>query len=166
VCYNDYWEDIMKIGIIVYSQTGNTLSVAEKLNEKIKKDVIIERVEIKEKVRKDAFTLKTKPDISKYDVIVFGTFVEAFSLNPVMKEYLKQLSSLQNKKVLLFVTQQLPYPWMGGNHTIKQISKIVNEKQGDIIKTGVINWSNKKREQMITNLVEEFSRVIKLNLKN
>ncbi len=156
----------MKIGIIVYSQTGNTLSVAEKLNEKIKKDVIIERVEIKEKVRKDAFTLKTKPDISKYDVIVFGTFVEAFSLNPVMKEYLKQLSSLQNKKVLLFVTQQLPYPWMGGNHTIKQISKIVNEKQGDIIKTGVINWSNKKREQMITNLVEEFSRVIKLNLKN
>jgi UTP-glucose-1-phosphate uridylyltransferase len=36
----------MKIGIIVYSQTGNTYSVATRSKEKISKGVNIERVEV------------------------------------------------------------------------------------------------------------------------
>jgi flavodoxin len=121
----------MKIGIIVYSQTGNTSSVALKIQEALIKNghsVDIEKIEAIRDEKQPALNIKlTKtPNVEKYDGIIFATFVEAFCLCPVMDKYLKQLKSLKDKKVALFVTQFFPYPWMGGNHAIKQMKKIVS----------------------------------------
>jgi len=83
----------MNIGIIIYSQTGNTNSVALKLKEKLSAaghSVDIEQIEISGELgpRATNFQLKTKPDVDTYDALVFGAPVQAFSLSPAMKSYL------------------------------------------------------------------------------
>ncbi len=155
----------MKIGIIVYSQTGNTLSVALKLYERLKKDgkdVKLEKIEAIRDMKKNPndFKITNSPKIDELDTIIFASYVEAFQLCPVMKKYLKDLPSLKNKKVLSFVTQHLSYSWMGGNNANRKIETICHTKGVKVEKRGVINWKNKKREEQIDNLVKDFSTSI------
>lgn len=43
--------------------------------------------------------MKSAPDVSGYDAVIFASPVQAFSLAPVMKLYLSKLPSLAGKKV-------------------------------------------------------------------
>lgn len=152
----------MKIGIIVYSQTGNTYSVATKIKEALIKkghSVEIDKIEAIRETKQNVNNIKISkmPDVEKYDGLIFASFVEAFSLCPVMDTYLKQLKSLNNKKIAVYVTQFFPYPWMGGKHAIKQMKKDLILKGNAITETGIVNWKNKNREQIIQKLVEQFT---------
>lgn len=152
----------MKVGIIVYSKTGNTLSVAERLKEKLKKEgcsVNLEQVETVDENPAESknFKLKNIPDIKKYDILFFGAPVWAFSLSGVMNSYLSEIPSLMGKKVGVFVTQQFPYAWMGGKHSVKKMKTICQEKGAVILDTGVINWSHPKRESQIAEIIDNFS---------
>ena len=103
---------IMKIGIVVHSQTGHTLSVAEKLQEKLTAaghSANIEKISPVDAKQTDPKKIKIEklPDLSPYDAFVFAAPVQAFSLSPVMKIYLPQLPSLNGKKVACFVTKGL-----------------------------------------------------------
>ncbi len=154
----------MKIGIIVHSHTGNTLGVAEKLMDTLTSagnTVAIERVTAVNEDPSAAgnIQLKTIPDITSYDHLIFAAPVRAFSLSPVMKLYLKQLSSLKDKKVSCFVTQHFAFPWMGGNNAIKQVKRACESKGASISNTGIVNWSNKSREKMISNVIEKLCEI-------
>ncbi len=154
----------MKICLVIHSHTGNTYSVAQKIKDKLEAgghSTTIERlVPVDAKQTKvSQIQLKNLPDISGYDVIIFGGPVNGFSLSSVMVVYLSQVASLQGKKVAGFVTQYFPYPWMGGNRAIGQMKEFCENKGADIIGTGVINWSKKDRENIINELVDKFSRL-------
>ena len=93
----------MKIGIIVHSQTGHTYSVAQKLQEKLSAvghEVNVERVTPVGEVNPGAKNIKfeTLPDVNVYDALIFGAPVQAFSLSAVMKAYMDQIKSLNDKK--------------------------------------------------------------------
>ena len=93
----------MNIGMIVYSQTGHTLSVTVKLKEKLSAaghTVSLEQLETVEAVRMYAANaqLKTKPEIDTYDALVFGCPVQGGAPAPPMGSYLEQITSLQGKK--------------------------------------------------------------------
>ena len=153
----------MNIGIIVHSHTGNTLSVAEKLKDKFLAEGHLVTLEQVTAVNEDPAAaanveLKTIPDIAGYDVLILGSPVRAFSLSPVMLLYLNQLPSLQGKKISCFVTQQLPFAWMGGNRSIKQMKKAIISKKGTVDETGVVNWSSKKREDLITDIINRLTK--------
>lgn len=153
----------MKIGIIVHSHTGNTLSVAVRLKETLESSgnsVNLEQIEAaSDNPSEKNVMLKTLPDANGYDLIIFGAPVWGFSLSTVMKAYLSQLPSLNGKKVSCFVTQHFSYPFLGGNKSIREFKKAC-ESQGLIVsETGIINWSNKKREKMTAELIEKFSRL-------
>lgn len=155
----------MNIGIIVHSHTGNTLSVAEKLQERLSKkghEVTIDRVVAvnEEPSAAQNAILKLIPDTSKYDALIFAAPVRAFSLSPIMKLYLTQLASIKGKNVGCFVTEQLPFPWMGGNRAIKSMSQFIENKGGNLLISGIVNWSNKKRDLMINDIVERLSLAI------
>jgi len=152
----------MNIGIIVHSHTGNTLSVAEKLKDRFLAEGHLVTLEQVTAVNEDPAAaanveLKTIPDIAGYDVLILGSPVRAFSLSPVMLLYLNQLPSLQGKKISCFVTQQLPFAWMGGNRSIKQMKKAIISKNGTVVETGVVNWSSKKREDLITDIINRLT---------
>lgn len=148
----------MNIGIIVHSHTGNTLEVAERLKTDLLgagHSVILERLEVVNKNASAGGNVKLKevPDASKYDVLIFGAPVWAFSLSSVMKAYLSQIPSLQNKKAGCFVTQKFLYPWMGGKRAVSQMVKACKSKGVDVFETGIVNWSHKEREKKIVDVL-------------
>lgn len=152
----------MNIGVIVYSQTGNTLSVAKKLEEKLAAaghSVKLERVTVVGERKQGAreFQLEELPDVGTYDALVFGSAVEAFSLSPVLTEYLKQVGSLQGKRVACLVSQQFPYPWMGGNRAIRQMRKLCQSKDATIVGSAVVNWAKSRREKTTAAAIDRLA---------
>jgi len=155
----------MKTGIIVYSQTGNTLSVAEKLKEKLAAaghSAEIEQVTVAggRKSGDRAFQLETRPDVAQYDALVFGSAVEAFSLSPVLKSYLAGVDSLQGKQVACLVTQSFPYPWMGGNRAIRQMRRICGSKGATVRGSAIVNWAKSRREKTTARAIERLTQAV------
>ena len=150
----------MEIGIIVYSKTGNTYSVAEKLQKKLKADghsVELGEVKTVDEVKpRENITFENKPDIDAYDAVIFGSPVHAFSLAPAMKEYLNQIQSLEGKKVACYVTKGLPFKSTGGKQAISQMTEIVQSKGGNILGTDILVWKGGKLENII-KLVDKLS---------
>ncbi len=148
----------MKIGIIVYSQTGNTLNVAEKIKEALtekKYDATIEQV-TKDLTQSTAskIVLDNCPDINKYDILIFGAPVHGFNLALEMQEYLQQINSLESKRVSTFITHHFSLAWLGGTRSLKQMDTSVKNKGSLTGISGIINWSNKNRNIEIEELVK------------
>ena len=151
----------MKIGIIVHSQTGHTYSIAQELQEKLsaaEHEVKLEQVKPIGEVKTGAKNIKfeTLPDLDAYDALIFGAPVQAFSLSAVMKTYMNQIKSLNDKKVACFVTKGVPFNWTGGNKAISQMKKIIESQGGTVIGTGIVIWRD-KREKQIAELMEKFN---------
>ncbi len=154
---------LVKIGIIVHSHTGNTLSVAQRLKEALAASghsVALERVTAVNENPNAAMHAKLKiiPDTSSYDMLIFGAPVRGFSLSPVMKLYLAQLPALNGKKVGCFLTQSFPHPAMGGNQAMVQFRKACVTKGASIFETCIVNWSM-GRERRIANLIEKMGKI-------
>ncbi len=154
----------MTIGIILHSHTGNTLSVGERIKASLLAggdEVHLERVTAfnEDPNAKEAVRLKSIPDISRYDYVVIGAPVRAFSLSPVMSAYLAQLPEMSGKKVACFVTQYFPKPWMGGSRALKQMISILSRRGGKVAVTGTVNWTNKAREEQINDLLVKLGRI-------
>lgn len=152
----------MKIGIIVYSRTNNTLSVAERLKEAIQNaghTVDIERItaENEDPQSKSEIRLTHIPDTSVYDCVIFGAPVQGFSLSPIMKTYLLQLKQLGGKRIACFVTQHFSKRWMGGRQAMGQMGRLIAKKGGVVAQTDYVNWSSKERETQISGLIENFA---------
>jgi flavodoxin len=154
----------MKIGIIVYSQTGNTLSVATKLKESLSAvghSAALQEVKVvgERKPGARGFKLETPPRVEPYDVLVFGAAVEAFSLSPVMRGYLEKVASLQNKKVACLITQAFPYPWLGGNRAVRQMRRLCESKGATVCGSGIVNWMRLHREERIAGVVDRLTKL-------
>ena len=151
----------MKTGIIIYSQTGHTRQAAQKLLEALRsKGQEAELLEVKvsnAKPETDVNLVKftDKPEILAFDQLVFAAPVWGFSLSAVMKAYLAGLPSLKGKKISLFVTHQLPLPWMGGSHAIRQMKTLCEEKGGQVGSQAVISWGEKRRERDIAGMLNK-----------
>ncbi len=101
--------------------------------------------------------LDSIPDVVGFDAVILGGWVEAFSLCPGFKQYLKQLNQIETKIILCFLTQHFPHKWMGGSHGLAQARKILASKGCNMVNLDVINWTNKKREAQIEALVSKAS---------
>jgi NAD(P)H dehydrogenase (quinone) len=152
----------MKIGIILYSQTGNTRSAAEVLKEKLAKSghsVEIDEItaEVPAETGKKPVNLVSVPDTSAYDGLVLAGQVQAFSLSSVMKAYLQQLSSLNGKKTALLVTKHFNNNWTGGSSALRRMKAAVESHGGSVAAEGIVHWSSKKREQEIETVTDLIS---------
>jgi hypothetical protein len=147
--------------MIVYSQTGNTLSVANTLQDKLVAaghEVTLEQIEVIGAVAPgQPVTFQTMPDPTPYEALILAAPVQAFSLVEVMKRYLPQSASLQDKPVALLVTEFFPYPWMGGNRAIRQMTQLAEAKGAEVRGSGVVNWSKKRRAAQIVEVTDRLS---------
>ncbi len=154
----------MKIGIIVYSKTGNTRSVAEKLKQALinaGNEVTFEEVTAvgEPGPTPSKVELGNVPVTDSYEAIIFAAPVWAFSLCSVMKLYLSKVQSLSGKKVGVFVTTGFKKSWLGGNKAIKWMKRTCTAKNGSVTKTGIVNWSNEQREAQIDALAKDFAAI-------
>jgi flavodoxin len=146
----------MKNGIVIYSKTGNTRSVAERLAQAMYCQIFEIRA-VSDDPNILIPELVMKPDVSTFDHLVFASPVHGFSVSKIMESYLKQLKDLDGKTVDLFITHHFPFAWMGGNRALKQMKLITEAKKGIVGKMISVNWTSKKREQVIEELVKTYS---------
>lgn len=154
----------MNIGIMIHSRTGHTLSVAEELKDALTAkghSATIEKVVAAndDEPEFDRIILDSSPDYEQYEALIIGAPVRGAALSPAMKAYLTSIPSLSSKKIECFVTEFFPFPSMGGNQAIKQMKTLCEEKGGEVVGTGIINWSNPKRNKQIAQLAERQAAV-------
>jgi flavodoxin len=147
----------MKIAIVIYSYTGNTFSIGQKIVHNLQSknhDAQLIRVNVEDdQPSKTSVQLGEISSIEPFEKIIFGSPVRAFSLAPAMVQYLNQVQSLEGKTVNCFVTKQLPFTWTGGTSALNKMVDLCRAKGAIVNKTGIINWSYKKRELLIDELV-------------
>jgi len=86
----------MAKAIVIYNtRSGNTKNVAAKIAEGLEADLV---------------NHKEIPDLKKYDLIVFGSWLIFGTISPGGKKFLKKLdsASMKGKKAVLFVTAGKP----------------------------------------------------------
>ncbi len=155
----------MRIGIVVHSHTGNTHSVGQRLRESLVKaghDVKIDRLEVVggEQPNARQFRLTSCPDVSGYDAVILGAPVRGATISPVMAAFLSQVPTLQGKKVLCYVTMFFPFTWMGGTNAIAKMVAASEARAGSVCGTGIIRWSGRRREERITDIIDQVVRTL------
>lgn len=155
------------IKIIVYSQTNNTLSVAQKLKDALAAQncpVQIERLRVQDEKEFDPnkIVITHRPTINPTDVVIIATPVHAFNPAPASKAYVDTLDNLKDITTLVFVTHHFPFKWLGGSRSVRILQKKLRAKNANVIETqaSVIDWSNKKRNDEIDALITEFTQLL------
>ncbi|MGS0972961.1 MAG: flavodoxin family protein [Candidatus Izemoplasmataceae bacterium] len=143
----------MKKAIVYYSKTGNTKSVVDRFQGF---DVLEVKAESDDPNHDPVLT--SSPSISDYEYVVFASPVHGFQLCKIMKAYLKQLGSLKGKKINLFITHYFRFAFLGGNQALKQMRKLVEEKEGQVDQMISVNWKAKDREEVIKKVISEYSK--------
>lgn len=147
------------IGIIVYSQTGNTMAVAQRLQGQLREDghtVTIDQV-LSTDPSGGPVKLTVSPSVGDYDTLVFASPVQAFSLARAMLLYLQQLPTLQEKTVACLLTKHLPFNWTGGNRALRQMAHLCQAKGALLRGSAIVHWRPEKRDQEIREAVERLS---------
>ncbi len=161
ISLNHYGGTAMNIGIVVYSQTGNTLAVVQQLRDKLKAQghtVAIERITLASDP-KDAknIRLNSLPGLREYDALVFAAPVQGFQLCPPMRAYLMMMPPLMGRKAAVLVTKHWASGWTGGSSAIKEIGKAIEANGGRLAGEGFIGWKSKRREWDIEELTESIA---------
>jgi menaquinone-dependent protoporphyrinogen IX oxidase len=149
----------MNLGMIVYSLSGNTLSVAEKLKEKLSAAghaVTLKRVETigVATLQNEEAELKTQPAIETYDAVIFSTPVRGGKLPSPMERYLEQVPSLEKQNVALLVTGFFPVAGWGREQVITELKDACKSKGAQILGAASVGWFSLNRKQQIARAVD------------
>ncbi|MFW3146356.1 MAG: flavodoxin family protein [Thermoplasmatota archaeon] len=153
----------MRIAIVVYSQTGNTLSAARKLEKKLSSrghSVKLEQIKVIGDPKRGAANVSFEglPRLDNYDGIVLASWVEAFRLNQIMRKYLEELPRLDGKRGACMITKALRWKWTGGNSAAKAMKTTMESRGANVISSEIISWKSKTLEKDIDDACERLSR--------
>ena len=153
----------MAIGIIVYSRTGHTLSVAEALQRRLSQDshkVTLERLETVEPLQVSDTTaqLKNTPSVDAYNPLVLACPVWGGRPAPPMRAYLERLYSLEGKDVACLVTGVFPAAW-GRDQALAQMRELCEPKGATVRALESVWWWSLRRKRQIAAAVERLSRL-------
>jgi flavodoxin len=153
-----------RVGIIVYSHTGRTLTVAERLKERLSEighSVTLERLETvgPASLSADTVELRTKPFVGGYDALVLGSPVRGGRMSGPMRSYLEQVPSLEGKKVACLVTGFFPAGW-GRNQTLAEMEGACESKGAVVCGSGSVGWFSLRRNRQISRVVDRLSGLL------
>jgi len=148
--------------ILYYSRTGKTRFLAEKLRDEFGAD-LVEIRDLRKRggpfgflrgVRDAHLGLKTEVapsglDLSKYELIIFGTPVWAYSPTPALTTFL-DACNLTDKKVILFVTSR----GVGYRRAIHILKAMVEARGGRVVGVGSVNTWLKGEKHLLRAAVE------------
>lgn len=149
----------MKIGILVYSETGHTMQVATSLSKRLIEnghETTIEQITANASAQGGLPSLAVAPSVEGYDGLVFAAHVQAFSLAPAMRAYLSQMGPIAGKPAVCLLTQHFKKAWLGGNHALKQMKLAIETKGGVCLNQGIVHWSAKDKDaqiEVVTNIL-------------
>lgn len=114
----------MSVAVIVYSETGTTLSVARRIMGALEAaGVPTELI----RVRPDSPTV----DLAGYRAVVFGAPVRGFDLAPPMAAFIARCGGLSGLRVYCFVTQAFPFKAWGATQALARMARICRAKSAE-----------------------------------
>ena len=139
----------MKIKIIVYSYTHNSLRLIQEWAEHLNQhEIEIASIHAyNEKPNTKNIVLSEKPSIESVDHLVFATCVRGGTVAPIMSAYLKQIPNLKGQACTLVLTQYFPFEAWGGRQAMKQFKALVEAKSGVVKDTFIFCRSRKSAAQ-------------------
>ena len=154
----------MHIGIIFYSFSGHTLSVARKLGGKLSTaghKFSLEQLETTAPLKLSAqrAELKSIPSIEDYDTLVIASPVHGGRMSSPIASFLEEVPSLQGKKVVCLATHFLPYGW-NGEQMIRSMKKVCEAKGAQIIGVGNTPRLSLRRKNHINEVVNNLAKLI------
>lgn len=154
----------MNIGILLYSYSGNTQSIAESIKSELESrghTATIERITLingDPNARQPA-VLKDTPDVSGYDKLIIGAPINGFNLCKAMRMYLGGHAKIKAKDINCFVTQHFKHSFLGGNRGINQIAQFCKTQGLSVKNTAVVHWSSAKRAEEIANAAQQMAEI-------
>jgi len=137
----------MKIGIVVYSQKGHTLSVASKLAEKLSS--LGHRTSLKRLEGEDF-------KIDEFEAVIFCSSVHGGEPAQQMKDYINRIPSLEGKKVACMATGVFP-AGMGRNKTLESMKRLCESKGATVCGVASVGRWSLKRSVQIREAVESIA---------
>jgi flavodoxin len=134
----------MKIGIVVYSQTGHTLSVASKLAEKLAS--LGHKTSLKRLESEDF-------KIDEFETVIFCSPVHGGEPAQQMKDYINRIPSLEGKKAACMVTGVFP-AGMGRNKALESMKRLCESKGATVCGVASAGWWSFRRSVQIREAVE------------
>lgn len=155
----------MKVGIIIYSQSGHTASFARAIAEHLREagvetDIKLLRCRGIPKPWTRNIELRRIPDITEYDVILFGAPVWAFNASGVILAFFQTIDSLKGKKALPFVTHGLPVKF-GPKRALKKMSKKLDVLCADVLEGESLHYIFKANKTKLNMAVERIVEKVK-----
>ncbi|MGC9362326.1 MAG: flavodoxin family protein [Candidatus Syntrophosphaera sp.] len=154
----------MKIEIVVYSETGKTLQLAELVRDKLSGDghqVGLTRLQTsapfdsKHMLPMDKIEFTNLPDVGAADCVLVGGPVWAFRSCPAAKKAIRDLGpQIKGKKFLPFVTHAFPFDWMAGTWSANGMGRVARNQGADVL-SGVVLSGSGKKDRSNYNLVAE-----------
>jgi flavodoxin len=131
----------MNIGIIIYSMSGHTATVAKAIAERFRREnhdvdlklLMVTGMTHPGSKRFSICNLPESEEIDGYDVLFFGGPVWLFSASPVILKFLGMLEKLDGKKTMNFVTQVSPWPSLGGYQALKMMNDRLKESGATVL---------------------------------
>jgi len=151
----------INIGIIVYSRSGHTLSVAQGLQHKLSAaghTATLTQVEAVEPVSPTATSVELKawPEIDAYEALVIGAPSWGGTPPPPFRVYLEEIGSLEGKKVACLATGVCPAS-CGRNQTLPHMQQTCESKGATVLGSGSVCWWSLRRKRQIAKLVDSIS---------
>lgn len=155
----------MKVNFYIHSKTGNSLSVANSLSEVAKStqhETMVTQItpNDEDQMNLSLITINTLPDPIDADLIVLGGPVHAFSASPSLLKAISSMENLQGKRCILYVTQSLPFDWMGGTRSIRQLEKLLSQEGVSVLCKSIIHWNKPDRDAQINRFIDKFKLII------
>lgn len=149
----------MTIGIIVYSYTNNTLTIAQQLKEALTNKGYQADIESIKAFNEDPnntnIVLSNIPRLKQYKKLIFATCVRGFDCAPIFKAYMNTIDSLKDQKCAGFVSQYFPWDALGGTQSLKRMKELVENKNGIFMPLRSIHVKSKQKETQINELISK-----------
>lgn len=150
----------MKLGIIVYSESGHTLSVVNKIEESlIQNHVEVKKMILNFTVEKGTRMLVQPPKLESCEAYIIASPIQGFQLAKPMSDYLVQNPLPKDAKIGILLTEYFKVMFLGGNYSLKQAKATIDVSSHKLVVEKVIHWSSKKREEQIKEAVRLFTEV-------
>lgn len=156
----------MNIGIIVHSKTGITAQFGKQIANKLRGyGHVVEMIELQTDVpvnsgsvrRTKPFAITNLPDCQKFDAMLIGGPVWAFSASPVLIACLQRLQGIAGKKMLPFVTMGFTFPSMGGTQAIDLMNRTVKQAGAMVLPGKIVPGLFRNRDLLMKQAIEDIA---------
>jgi flavodoxin len=160
----------MNIGIIYYSKTGFTQSLAETIKDVLAAkghSVQLSKLETKEPIpdnptQMPKFTFLNMPDIGQYDAVFFGGPVWAFRPCPVLRQAIERNGSkLKGKIVVPFMTMGFPFAFMTGNSSVRSLKNLARSYGAKVTAGAVLPGKSKNNSAQKQKFAESLASALR-----